>query len=330
MTPLVTEIRQNAKPKLLDQMRDVLRLKHMSYRTEEAYLSWVKRFILFHDKRHPQDMGAQEIRAFLTHLAVHEQVAASTQNSALNALLFLYRHVLKQPFPELGTIERAKRPQRVPTVFTREEVTRVLAQVQGVNHLMASLLYGAGLRLMECVRLRVKDVDFAYHQIVVRDGKGAQDRVTMLPQALEPRLTQHLAQIKALHGTDLLEGYGTVYLPYALARKEPQAEKSWLWQYVFPAGKRSRDPRSSVERRHHVSESVLQKAMQEAIRRAEVSKRGSCHTLRHSFATHLLEDGYDIRTVQELLGHKDVSTTMLYTHVLQRGGKGVRSPLDPR
>lgn len=328
MMPFATETRQDTKPKLLDQIRDVLRLKHMSYRTEEAYLSWVKRFILFHDKRHPKDMGAQEIRAFLTHLAVQEKVAASTQNNALNDLLFLYRHVLKQPFPELGTIERAKRPQRLPTVFTREEATAVLGQLQGTNRLMANLLYGAGLRLMECVRLRVKDIDFAYHQIVVRDGKGAQDRVTMLPRAMEERLKPHLTQVKALHEADLLDGYGEVYLPYAMARKEPHAEKSWLWQYVFPAGKRSQDPRSKVERRHHVSESVLQKAMQEAIRRAGVPKRGSCHTLRHSFATHLLENGYDIRTVQELLGHKDVSTTMMYTHVLQRGGQGVRSPLD--
>ena len=318
-----------AKTKLLDQMREVLRLKHMSYRTEEAYVSWVKRFILFHDKRHPKDMGAEDIRAFLIHLAVQDKVAASTQKSALNALVFLYRHVLKQPFPELGEIERAKRPRRVPTVFTMEEVTAVLAQLTGIHRLMASLLYGAGLRLMECVRLRVKDVDFAYHQRTVRDGKGQQDRVTVLPQSVDEALQRHLAKVKLLHEEDLAEGYGEVYLPYALARKYPHAGTSWVWQYVFPASKRSMDPRSGIARRHHLSEAILQRAVKHAIHQAGIPKRGSCHTLRHSFATHLLERGYDIRTVQELLGHKDVSTTMVYTHVLQRGGKGVRSPLDP-
>ena len=319
-----------SKAKLLDQIRHVLRLKHMSIRTEEAYVGWVRRFILFHDKRHPKDMGAEEIRAFLVYLAVQDKVAASTQNGALNALVFLYRHVLKQPFPELGEIERAKRPRRVPTVFTTEEVTAVLAQFTGVYWLMASLLYGAGLRLMECVRLRVKDVDGVYHQITVRDGKGEQDRVTVLPQAVEATLQRHLAKVKLLHEEDLVEGYGEVYLPYALARKYPHAETSWVWQCVFPAARRSIDPRSGVERRHHGSESGLQKAVKDAIGRAGIQKRGSCHTLRHSFATHLLENGYDIRTVQELLGHKDVSTTMVSTHVLQRGGQGVRSPLDRR
>src|SRR5712691_11446018 len=318
-----------SKIRLLDQMRNVLRLKHMSFRTEEAYIHWVKRFILFHDKRHPKDISAQEIRDFLTHLAVHDHVAASTQNGALNAVLFLYRHVLKLPLPALQDIERAKRPRRVPTVFAREEVQAVLAQLSGMPRLMANLLYGAGLRLMECVRLRVKDVDFAYHQITVRDGKGAQDRVTMLPQSVEAALQRHLTKVKVLHEEDLLEGYGEVYLPYAFARKDPEAGKAWVWQYVFPAAKPSLDPRAGIVRRHHVSETVLQKAVKDAIQRAGIQKRGSCHTLRHSFATHLLENGYDIRTVQELLGHKDVSTTMVYTHVLQRGGKAVRSPLDP-
>ena len=317
------------KTRLLDQMRNVMRLKHMSLRTEEAYVSWVRRFILFHDKRHPAEMGADEIRAFLTHLAVQRNVAASTQNGALNGLLFLYRHVLRQPFPDLEGIERAKRPQRIPTVFTAEEVQAILGQLSGTPHLMAGLLYGAGLRLMECVRLRVKDVDFAYQQITVRNGKGAQDRVTMLPQSLQQPLQRHLAKVKLLHEDDLQDGYGDVYLPYAFERKAPGAGKSWLWQYVFPASKRSIDPRSGVERRHHISETLLQRAIKNAIRQADIRKRGSCHTLRHSFATHLLENGYDIRTVQELLGHKDVSTTMVYTHVLQRGGKGVRSPLDP-
>jgi integron integrase len=317
-----------SRTKLLDQMRHVLRLKHLSFRTEEAYVAWVRRFILFHKKRHPKDMGAAEIRAFLSYLATHEHVAASTQNSALNALLFLYRHVLRQPFPQLDDLERAKRPHRVPTVLTREEAHAVLAQLSGMPSLMACLLYGAGLRLMECIRLRVKDVDFAAHQITVRDGKGAQDRLTMLPQGLEEPLQRHLAKVKLLHEEDLLAGFGEVYLPYAFARKAPGAGKAWIWQYVFPAVKRSIDPRTGIARRHHVSESVLQKAVKEAIQRTGIQKRGSCHTLRHSFATHLLEDGYDIRTVQELLGHKDVSTTMIYTHVLQRGGRGVRSPLD--
>jgi integron integrase len=319
-----------SQPRLLDQMREVLRLKHLSFRTEEAYIGWVKRFILFHDKRHPKDMGAAEIRAFLSYLATHEHVAASTQNGALNALLFLYRSVLQQSFPQLEAIERAKRPHRLPTVFTRPEVHAILTRLTGVPHLMASLLYGAGLRLMECVRLRVKDVDFAYQQITVRDGKGAQDRGTMLPRSLTEPLQRHLARVQFLHEEDRCAGYGEVYLPYAFDRKDPHAGTAWVWQYVFPASKRSIDPRSGVERRHHVSEAVLQRAVKEALQRAGIPKRGSCHTLRHSFATHLLEDGYDIRTVQELLGHKDVSTTMVYTHVLQRGGRGVHSPLDPR
>jgi integron integrase len=293
-------------------------------------VQWAKRFILFHRKRHPADMGASEIRALLLHLAVEGQVAASTQNVALQALVFLYRHVLNQPFPELEEIEHARKSRRVPVVFARQEVTRVLAHLAGTPHLMAGLLSGSGLRLMECVRLRVKDIDFAYHQLTVRDGKGAQDRVTMLPQSLEEAVQRQLAKTKLLHEEDLAAGYGEVYLPYALARKDPHAGTSWEWQYVFPASKRSRDPRSGRERRHHLSETVLQKAVKQAIRQAGLEKRGSCHTLRHSFATHLLEDGYDIRTVQELLGHKDVKTTMIYTHVLQRGGRGVRSPLDPR
>ena len=319
-----------SKTKLLDQVRDAIRLRHVSLRTEEAYLGWIRRFILFHHKRHPNDMGAEEVRAFLSHLAVYAQVAASTQNVALNALLFLYRHVLHQPWPEIGPIAHAKRPRRMPTVLTQEEVTAVLAQLHGTSSLMTSLLYGAGLRLMECLRLRVKDLDFAYAHIVVRDGKGAQDRVTLLPQALVAPLQRHLIKVQALHEEDVAEGYGNVYLPYALARKYPHAGTAWEWQYVFPAVKRSGDPRSGVERRHHVSATVLQKVVKEAIQRASIAKHGSCHTLRHCFATHLLEQGYDIRTVQELLGHKDVKTTMMYTHVLQRGGKGVRSPLDVR
>jgi integron integrase len=319
-----------SKPKVLDQARLVLRLRHMSYRTEIAYLSWIKRLILLHPKRHPKGMRATEIRAFLAHLALHEQVAASTQNGALHALLFLYRHVLKQPFPDLDDAERAQRPQRLPMVCTREEVRAVITQLRDIPALMARLLYGAGLRLMECVRLRVKDVDFAYHHITVRHGQGGQDRVTMLPQTLHVPRQRHLARVRLVHQEDLAAGYGEVHLPYAFAHKDPQAGTAWEWQDVFPATKRAIDPRTGVERRHQVSHSVLHKAVNHAIRRADLQQRGSCHTLRHSFATHLLEDGYDIRTVQELLGHKDVSTTMRYTHVLQRGGKGVRSPLDPR
>jgi integron integrase len=317
-----------SKIKLLDQMRAVLRLKQRSPRTEEAYLDWVKRFILFHDKRHPKELGAPEIRAFLTHLAVHEQVAASTQNGALYALLFLYRHVLQQPIPNLQDIERAKRPRRVPTVFAREEVHTVLTHLHGVHRLMANLLYEAGLQLMECVRLRVQDVDVASHHIIVRDEQGGQDRVTILPQSVEAALQRHLAKVKLLHEEDLLEGCGDVDVPSALARKHPHAGTCWEWQYVFPASKRSRDPHSGLERRHHVSETVLQRAVKNAIRRAGIHKCGSCKTLRHSFATHLLESGYDIRTVQELLGHKNVRTTMVYRHVLQAGEKAVRSPLD--
>jgi integron integrase len=319
-----------SRTKLLDQMRLAIRLRHLSRRTEQAYVSWSRRFILFHHKRHPKEMGAEEIRAFLTHLAVNKRVAASTQNVALNALLFLYRHVLHQDFPPLGTLERAKRPRWVPTVFTREEVAAILAQLTGMHHLMACLLYGAGLRLMECLCLRVKDVDFASHQITVRHGKGGQDRVTMLPQTIAEPLQRHLARVKLFHEADLLDGYGEVCLPYAFNRKDPSVGKAWLWQYVFPATRRSVDLRSGVEQRHHIAATVLQKAVKDAIHRAGVQKRGSCHTLRHSFATHLLADGYDIRTVQELLGHQDVGTTMVYTHVLQRGGQGVRSPLDLR
>ena len=275
------------KTKLLDQMCEVRRLTHRSFRTEEAYGGWGRRFLLFPDKRHPREVGAQESRACLPHLAVHGKVAAATQHSALNALRFLYRHVLKQPFPDLEAFERAKRPHRLPIVFIREEVTAVLAQLSGTSRLMGSLLYGAGLRLMECVRLRVKEVDFAYHQITVRDGKGGQDRVTMLPRPLAEPLQRHLAKVKLLHEEELLEGYGEVSLPDVFDRKAPHAETSWEWPYVFPAAKRPIDPRSEIERRHHGSETVRQKAVKDAIRRTGIPKRGRCHTLRHSFATHL-------------------------------------------
>ncbi|HYE34140.1 MAG TPA: integron integrase [Methylocaldum sp.] len=273
-------------------------------------------------------MGAPEVERFLTHLAVDRNVAASTQNQALSAILFLYKDVLGIELPWLSEVRRAKKPERLPLVLTVEEVKRVLARLDGQHWLMASLLYGAGLRLLECVRLRVKDVDFGYKQITVRDGKGQKDRMTMLPQAVIEPLKAHLEKVKVLHEHDVEEGYGEVYLPYALERKYPNAGREFGWQYVFSAQHRSRDPRSGKERRHHLDEQSLQRAMKKAVRAAGLTKPASCHTLRHSFATHLLQSGYDIRTVQELLGHKDVSTTMIYTHVLNRGGMGVNSPLD--
>ena len=317
-----------ASSPLLDQVRAVARLKQLSLRTEESYVQAIRRFILFHDKRHPATMGTAEIQAYLTHLAVDEQLAGSTLNVALSAILFLYREVLRIELPPLDTVPRSQRAPRVPVVFTRSEVQLVLDQLSGVHQLMAQLLYGSGLRLMECVRLRVKDLDFAYHQLTVRDGKGEKDRVTILPATLVTPLKAQLRAARHFYDADRALGYGTVYLPHALERKYPNAATDWRWQYVFPAEQRTRDPRSDVLRRHHVSEDSLQRAVKRAIERAEIAKAASCHTFRHSFATHLLEDGYDIRTVQELLGHADLRTTMIYTHVLNRGGKGVRSPLD--
>lgn len=316
------------QPKLLEQVRRRLRVGHYSLRTEQTYIPWIKRYILFHGKRHPRDMGKTEIEAFLTHLAVDRHVSAATQNQALNAILFLYRSVLEIEMDWMTDVVRAKRNPRIPVVMSVAEVRRVLAHLTGVNGLMASLLYGSGLRLMEAVRLRVKDVDFDYRQIVVRDGKGAKDRVTPLPdRAVEP-LRQQIAHVKALHDQDREAGYGEVYLPNALAAKYANAASELAWQYVFASEQLSRDPRSGKTRRHHVSEKGLQRAVKNAVRAAEVHKKASCHTFRHSFATHLLERGNDIRTVQELLGHKDVRTTMIYTHVLKRGGHGVVSPLD--
>ena len=315
-------------PRLHDQVRDTIRRKHFSLRTEQTYVHWIKRFILFHGKRHPREMGAVEATAFLTHLARDRHVASATQNQGLNAILFLYREVLGTPLGWLEGLDRAKRPNRVPTVLTQDEAARLGSQFEGTIWLMASLLYGAGLRLMECLRLRVKDVDFGYGQLLVRDGKGGKDRVTMLPRTVVEPLKQHLVRVKSLHERDLAEGYGEVEMPYALSRKYPNAGREWAWQYVFPSRKRSVDPRTGVVRRHHIYETVLQRAVKQAARDAGIPKRVSCHTLRHSFATHLLETGYDIRTVQELLGHKEVTTTMIYTHVLNKGGRGVNSPLD--
>lgn len=315
-------------PRLLDQVRDRIRLKHYSLRTERQYIQWVKRFILFHGKRHPREMGAAEVEAFLTHLAVEGNVAAATQNQALSALLFLYREVLEVELPWLGNVVRAKLPKRLPVVLTRQEVQAVLERMDGVYRLMATLLYGTGMRLMECVRLRVKDVDFERGEILIRDGKGAKDRVTMLPRTVVDDLRTHLAKRRALYDEDAHLGKARVQLPDALERKYPGAPSEWGWQYVFPSGSYSVDPRSGTERRHHLDEKLLQRAMKRAVQAAGLAKPATPHTLRHSFATHLLAGGYDIRTVQELLGHKDVSTTMIYTHVLNKGGRGVVSPLD--
>ncbi len=315
-------------PRLLDQVRERLRVKHYSLRTEQTYVQWIRRFILFHGKRHPRDMGAPEVEAFLSNLATEKNVAASTQNQALSALLFLYREVLGVELPWLEGLTRAKRPKRLPVVLTVDEVKAVLSRLEGRNALMAELLYGAGLRLMECLRLRVKDIDFSMRQITVRDGKGFKDRVTMLPESTIDRMQRYLAKVKAIHEADLQAGFGEVSLPYALERKYPNAGREWGWQYVFPSSQRSIAPYSGKERRHHLDEKVLQRAVRAAVRDAGITKPASCHTLRHSFATYLLQAGHDIRTIQELMGHKDVATTMIYTHVLNRGGKGVASPLD--
>ena len=318
------------KPKLLDEVRRVIRLKHYSIRTEQSYCDWIKRFILFSGTRHPKEMGEAEVTAFLSHLATDLNVAASTQNQALSAILFLYGQVLDQKLGWLDGVERARRPAKLPVVFTKEEAERVLGQMKGTTSLMARLLYGTGIRVMECVRLRVKDIDFGYLQITVREGKGAKDRVTMLPVSLVEELREQVERVRLLHASDLRDGYGSVWLPGALAVKYPSAPKDFGWQYLFPSSRRSRDPRDpgADERRHHLDETVLQRAVKLAIRSSGVHKAASCHTFRHSFATHLLENGYDIRTVQELLGHKDVSTTMIYTHVLNKPGVAVRSPLD--
>ncbi len=317
------------KPKLLDQVRQAIRLKNYSYRTEKAYVNWIKRYILFHQKQHPADMGPEQVEAFLTHLAVEGNVAASTQNQALSALLFLYSEVLKQPLGQVD-VTWAKKPVRLPVVLTRQEVQAVIKNLSGVPLLAVQLLYGGGLRLTECLRLRVQDVDFGQKLVVVRDGKGQKDRTTTLPDSIIPFLQTHLQEVKQQHHRDLQKGFGRAPLPTALSRKYPNAEREWAWQFVFPATKLSKNPRGDDETlyRYHLHESVIQKTVRKAVQRTKIEKRVSPHTFRHSFATHLLEAGYDIRTIQELLGHKDVKTTMIYTHVANRGVLGVRSPLD--
>jgi len=321
----------NPKPqqkKLLEQVRDAIRTKHYSTRTEQTYIDWIRRYILFHNKRHPKEMGVLEVQAFITHLATQDKVSASTQNQALSAVTFLYRHVLHTELQFPADTIRPEKSKPLPVVLTSQEARAVINNMNGTPKLMAKILYGSGLRLMECLRLRVKDLDFGNHQIVLREGKGEQDRFTLLPDSIIEDLQTHLLIVKAIHQKDLKDGFGETSLPYALEKKYRSASKEWLWQYVFPASSRSVDPISKREKRHHLDPSVLQKAIRKAAQQAKINKTVSPHVFRHSFATHLLQNGYDIRTVQELLGHKDVKTTMIYTHVLQRGGMAVKSPLD--
>lgn len=325
---VVQRVTSASRPMLLEVVRRQLRAKRYSLRTEQAYVGWVKRFILANGRKHPREMGGAEVEAFLSHLAIEGQVAASTQNQALSALLFLYREVLHLELPWMEDVLRAKRPRRLPTVLSVDEVRRLLSVMDGRTWLLASLLYGTGLRLMECLRLRVKDVDFSRNEITVRNGKGDKDRRTMLPRKLEEPLRREIERARVLHLQDLAQGFGVTVLPHALSRKYPNADKAFGWQFAFPAANRSQDPRTGKEHRHHIDDAVLSRALKLARSRAGIEKLLSAHTLRHSFATHLLEAGYDIRTIQELLGHKDVATTQIYTHVLNRGGHGVRSPLD--
>ncbi|MBI5838724.1 MAG: integron integrase [Chloroflexi bacterium] len=314
--------------KLMEQVSDALRAKHYSYRTEQTYTDWIKRYILFHHKRHPKDMGETEIRAFIAHLTSERKVATSTSNQALSAILFLYRTVLQIEMTLPPDLSNASRPKRLPTVLTHAEAIKIISRMRGMPRLMAKIMYGSGLRVMECMRLRVKDIDFDNHQIIVRGGKGDNDRLTILPDSIIPEIKQMLLDGKALHQKDIAEGYGETILPNALDAKYTAASKEWAWQFIFPASQRSVDPLTGVIRRHHLDETVPQKAIREAAKLAGIDKPVTPHTFRHSFATHLLQNGYDIRTVQELLGHKDVKTTMIYTHVLQRGGLAVKSPLD--
>jgi len=318
---------KDEKPKLLDEVKYLIRMKHYSRRTEEAYLKWIKQYIVFNGVKHPNELESKHVESFLKFLAINKNVAAATQNQALCAIVFLYKQVLKK---DLGDIELiwAKRAKKLPVVFTRKEVKLVLENLGGMYRIMANLLYGSGLRLMECLRLRVQDIDFEYDRIIIRDGKGNKDRITILPEMLKKPLKEHLIKVERLHKKDLKNGYGRVYLPYALEKKYPNAATEFNWQYVFPSSKISLDPRAGIMRRHHMDESVLQKVIRSAMINAGIKKHGNCHSFRHSFATHLLEDGYDIRTVQELLGHESLNTTMIYTHVMKKGGFGVKSPAD--
>ncbi len=316
------------QPKLLDRLRLALRSRHYSKRTEQTYCYWVKKYIYFHNVRHPDEMGEKEINQFLTHLAVKGRVSSSTQNQALSALLFLYRHVLGREVGDLGDVIRARKPTRLPVVMTKDAVKAVLGNLKGDKWLMACLMYGAGLRLMECLRMRVQDIDFEKNMILIRDGKGNKDRVSVLPDIVKEPLKEHLEKVKAIHNKDRAEGYGRVLMPDALARKYRNAPADWRWQWVFPQETRWIDKKTGTQGRHHVHETIIQHAVRGSVKRSGLTKRATCHTFRHSFATHLLEDGYDIRTIQELLGHKDVKTTMIYTHVLNQGPKGVRSPVD--
>jgi integron integrase len=328
MPPAPVPSQQPQQPRLLDQVRNVLRTKHYSYSTEKTYIYWIRQFIFFHNKQHPDILNEAHINTYLSHLAVKEHVSASTQNQALCAIVFLYKQVLHRELGDFGELVWAKKPKRIPVVFSRQEVSAILNQLQGIYRIMAVLLYGSGLRLMECLQLRVKDIDFEYNQISIRDAKGAKDRIVPLPQSIKEPLKVHLEQVRRLHDKDLKGGFGNVYLPDALEKKYPKAADTWGWQFVFPAHQISTDPISGVRRRHHLYATVLQKAVKTAIRKAGIVKHAGCHTFRHSFATHLLEDGYDIRTVQELLGHKSLETTMVYTHVLNKGGLAVKSPAD--
>ncbi len=315
-------------PRLLDRVREAIRARHYSLRTEEAYVAWIRRFIVFHGKRHPLEMGEMEINAFVSALAVEGHVSASTQTQALSAVLFLYRHVLQKELPSLDAIIRAKRSERLPTVLTRPEVRSILGRMHGTPKLVATILYGTGVRLLESLRLRVKDLEFGNNRILVRDTKGHRDRVVPFPAVVRAALPNWLSRVRRIHMADIEKGFGSVFLPDAIARKYPGADREWGWQYAFPAEHLSADPRSGVQRRHHLHETVIQRALRQATHDLGISRRVGCHTFRHSFATHLLEEGYDIRTIQELLGHRHVKTTMIYTHVLNRGGRGVRSPAD--
>jgi integron integrase len=314
--------------RLLDRLHEALRVRHRSRRTEDAYAAWVRRFVLFHGKRHPSELGPEAVSAFLNHLAVDRKVTASTQNQALNALVFLYRHVLGRDLEQLGGLIRARGPRRLPVVLSQAETRALLSELHGVERLVTSILYGSGLRLLEALSLRIKDVDFGRREIRVSRGKGDKDRMTPLPETCARALLQHLREVRTLHERDLGEGFGAVALPDALARKYPGASREWAWQWIFPATRRYREAGTNTERRHHLHETVVQRAVKRAVATAGIAKPASCHTLRHSFATHLLEAGYDVRTVQELLGHRSLQTTMIYTHVLNRGGRAVRSPLD--